>query len=41
VVLFVKRVWYSLKNGWDLKKKNKLPEGDARITYENELPFHM
>jgi hypothetical protein len=37
-------VWYSLKNGWEVvvfSLKNKLLEGDARLSYENELPFHM
>ena len=42
---FIKKVWYSLKNGWEVVvfslQKIKLLEGDAILSYEIELPFHM
>jgi len=45
VVLLSKKVWYSLKNGWEVvvfsPQKIKLLEGDAILSYEIELPFHM
>jgi hypothetical protein len=41
----IKKVWYSLKNGWEVVvfslQKIKLLEGDAILSYEIELPFHM
>jgi hypothetical protein len=45
IVVLIKKVWYSLKNGWDVVvfslQKIKLLEGDAILSYEIELPFHM
>jgi hypothetical protein len=37
-------MWYSLKNGWEVvvfSSKNKLLDGDAILSYKNELAFHM